>query len=263
MNRHYARQRPPEYFRWQYFETPLAAVSFGAFDGDCLVGHFGLQRKPMSPSGMIDQVMDIIIESDYRGGDLFFHLWEQARLAIGLSSPAMVLANPSGKRACLRSLGFLEVAEIESFVLRREELVLAHRPSEPKLRRRLVWERESFDWRFRRHPLFDYQIHQGEGAAVVVGKLFRSETQCQGDIVYFEGLPDSGLWTKACLGLFEHGAEQINCWAFPNTEEREVMMALGFQLDSPQNRYFCVKSDDAELLRAERWSLASADTEHF
>ncbi len=264
MNRHYERQRPVEYFHWQYFDYPLPVVAMGAFDGNRLVGHFGLQRKPMSPTGFIDQVMDIIIDADYRGGELFGRLFHEVKARMDTAAPSMVLANPAGIRACVRTLGFTQVAKIDSLVLRSLAMLDSTKTTDsPTQRHRLRLDGGLLRWRFLDHPIFEYHFHGQEDGALVVSKLFTLGDSCQGDLVFYQNQPALSLWRKTCLDLVERGATRINCWAFPGTSEREALLELGFELDAPQERYFGLKSDQPNLSEARAWNIVQADTEHF
>lgn len=263
MNRYYARQRPVEYFQWQYFDYPGRVSSFGAFAGDRLVGHFGLQRKPLSGGRWVDQVMDIIIDSEYRSSGLFRRLWDAVRADIGGDGSTLVLANADGKEACVRKLDFQQVAQLDALALTSDDLRDGYPGDIPTPRCRLLLDSALLDWRFRRHPLFDYRFHGDPGGSLVVTKMFVTEQSRQGDIVYFHGAPVADLWKEACLQLFAQGATQVNSWSFPGTAERSLMLEMGFQALPPQSRYLCLRTSDPDLCRAEKWNIAPADTEHF
>ena len=264
MNSHYARQRPLAYFQWQYFSSPLPVSTVGAFAGDRLVGHFGLQRKRLSDGRTIDQVADIIIDADYRGEGLFPRLWSAVCQGLGGEGPRMVLANPSGKEACVRKLHFQQVAQLDSLALTAGHLRdVVPEVAEASPRYRLVLDRELLDWRFRRHPLFEYRFFGEEDGSLLVTKMFHHEQVKEGDIVYFQGRPLPDLWRRACLELLAEGATQVNCWALPGTAERSLLLAMGFEATAPQPRFLCVSSDDSSLRQAEHWSIVQCDTEHF
>ena len=263
MNRYYARQRPVEYFLWQYFDYPWRVSSVGAFAGDRLVGHFGLQRKPLSGGQWIDQVMDIIIDGEYRSSGLFRRLWDAVRADIGSDGSTLVLANADGKDACVRKLAFQQVAQLDALALTSDDLREGRSGDIPTPRCRLLLDSDLLEWRFRRHPLFEYRFHGDPDGSLVVTKMFVTEQSRQGDIVYFHGPPSPDHWKEACLQLFAQGATQVNSWSFPGTAERSLMLKMGFRALPPQARYFCLRTSDLSLYRAERWNIAPADTEHF
>lgn len=264
MGRYHARRRGPEHFLWYYFETPVAAVATGAFEGDRLVGMFGLQRKPIhGGDGHIDQLCDLVVETDYRGHGLFRRLWEQACQYLDSGGPQCVIANPSGAAACVRKLGFEQLFQLDHLLLTAPPRAGEVRsPSQGKLFS-LTLTGEAADWRFRSHPQFVYEFFGDSPEEEVVVKLFRDpEGLLYGDIVRYR-LPRGGpLLAEACRHLFSQGCRVITCWALPHTPWRQPLLDLGFEARL-QERFFCVRTTEPELRVPENWHLMSADTEHF
>jgi len=274
MNSHYARQRKESYFHWQYFASAYPTAVAGAFDGETLIGMFGLQKRRLTGGAKAGQAIDMIVDPAWRGRGLFKALGEKAAEAFSDLDLFCVLPNSAGRAAVEKHFQWMTLTKINTWRLSR---VAKRQTQEGQARQRemnqleaFVYEPETLDWRFDRHPEFTYRrITSGADSSAMV-KVFTDKTagKTYGDIVNFYCADDRGLGPllgQACEYLFSQKVDAVMTWAMPHDYAAHMLPTLGFT-EEQQERYFCVKvlnSDYQHLTQFSRWRLVQSDAEHF
>ena len=118
MNKTYARKKTLEYFRWQFFGSPLKTVLMGAFLRDRLIGCFGLQCRRLNNDLTAGQAIDLIVDEEFRRQGIFSRLGKAATDYFK-DSPDFYfsLPNASGREALEGSLGYKTVLLIKTLEL--------------------------------------------------------------------------------------------------------------------------------------------------
>ena len=252
MNAEYARKKNEQYFRWQYSESYYPTVLFGSFEGDTLIGMFGLQKKLLSNGAAAGQALDLLMVPPWRGKGVFRKLAARALSHFTGLDLYCVFPNAAGKRACEKSLGWLTVAKINSLTVSRSQFTMNNLPplSQTTLQTPLTRFSHSdqfHHWRFDRNAEYAYQYVRHSSHAYAVTKLFVDPVQGTkyGDIVDMEyGDNDSStaqkLYIRACESLFMQGVDVITTWALPHTLLYHVAQSVGFAV-RPRERYFCTQ----------------------
>jgi hypothetical protein len=276
MNSQYARQKTPQYFRWQYFESYFPAVLMGAFADDSLVGMFGLQKKKLNNGLCIGQLIDLLIAPDWRKKGLFNQLADKAYGFYNDIEIFCVLPNLNGKNACEKSLGFKTIAKIDSLVLKDQGLNNDNSSDkstgDAKQSSLIAFEKndEYRKWRFDKNPEYKYDRVTGSCGAFSITKIFKDPVTGDqyGDIVEYEsentGLL-SELFHKTTEELFKTDIKNITTWALPHTEIFQILKNMGF-VESSQERYFCIKIFNESLEKLDNinnWHLTQSDAELY
>lgn len=287
MNRTYNRKQTIEYFKWQFFDSPLKSVLMGAFIKDRLVGSFGLQCRKLNNGLTGGQAIDLIIDEELRGRGVFRAL---AKEAIGQHSDSVdfyfSFTNPSGKEALCGSSGFKTVKIIRTLVLETLKLKVEDKPAEimetwdiPGVQDNskpadgwLYFLRDSVElkWRFGDNPDYKYAIIKADGDTFAVVKIFIDPLTGEniGDIVDFSYRFNDGLEGNLVYSAAEYlknkSVSGITCWpSYPDLAR--VLRTIGFE-ETDQERYFCVnalhKGQDY-LYEASKWCLVEADAEIY
>jgi hypothetical protein len=272
LNSQYNRKKNAEYFHWQYFESYYPTVSICAFDNDKLVGMFGLQKRTLATGEPIGQLIDLLIAPDWRRKGLFASLAEKAYSHFDGLDAFCVLPNLNGKNACEKSLGFKNIAKIDSLVLEKDSLHdslpdFSDLSASDSTLIRFDKNERLFKWRFNRNPEYEYEKITAGNDSFAIVKIFTDPVSGEkyGDIVEYgpvDSDPQSiaSLFLKAGKALFEKNAKSLTTWALPHTNLYKILIKLNFKA-FPQERYFCVKSTVSENIQD--WHLMQADTEVY
>jgi len=279
INAEYKRKKNENYFLWQYFISYYPAVLMGAFDGDTLVGMFGLQKKQLTNGAWAGQAMDLLIALAWRGKGLFKRMGDRALRNFDDLDLSCVFPNPQGKYACEQALGWTTIAKIDALCLSREEF------ERSKLKHGAL-ELSSLDsplisfhhtnayhaWRFEQSAEYIYQYVKIASNIYAVTKLFIDPVTGTryGDIVdmeYGTCQPEAvrELYIRACDSLFTQNVGSVTTWALPHTPLFRIAQTIGFAAN-PTERYFCVhilKKRYHILSSIMNWSFTQADCEMY
>jgi GNAT superfamily N-acetyltransferase len=272
MNAQYHIKKNEAYFYWQYFHSYQPSVSIGAFDGNRLIGIFGMQKRKLENGIYAGQAIDLLISPEYRGQGIFSKLGLKASEYFDDIGLLCVLPNKNGKEACEKSLGWKCITQINCFVshkiLKPEEHVIQGNSKE---RLRSFYSDQQFlEWRFDHHPYYQYRTIHLEPDVFIISKIFKDSIRdvIHGDIVDLY-CPKAALLPDLILHsnnvLFEQGVDSVYAWAMKHSYTHEILQTLDFQ-EFPQERYFCVKilnPDYDHLYDPAQWNLVPADTEFF
>lgn len=288
MNKTYARKKTIEYFKWQFFDSPLNTVLMGAFLEDKLIGCFGLQCRKLSNGLMGGQAIDLIIDKGFRGRGIFAELGKNALDFFGKSLDfGFVLPNISGRRAIEKSLGWKNIATIKTMVLPNIHLQydknsvtivtdwnnFTFEDNKKDQVEGLYFLRKSNElkWRFGRNTEYKYSAIKVDEAFAIVKVFVDPVTKERfGDVVDFscdikDDLLLKTLFCSAADYLKQRGIKKITTWAMPNTVLHKILEEIGF-VESNQERYFCLKAfkfKHGYLHDISNWFLVEGDAEIY
>jgi len=276
-NAQYARKKGDEYFLWQYFESAWPTVVICAEENGVVEGMFGLQRRELEEGIRVGQAIDLLITPRLRGKGVFAEMGRRASASFPDLGLLCVFPNLNGRNACVKSLGWQDIAKIDTLVLdatRELPGVVELGGSAGNVGRfaRFRWTAELRAWRLGRHPDHRYETVPGKAGAFAVTKLFQDPRtlRCFGDVVDLKApLADrvllADLFRRAVRHLAGKGVESVTTWALPHTPLYGVLSALGF-VPLSQERYFCVKAIDPALgylHNISSWHLNEIDAEIY
>lgn len=274
MNAEYGRDFDEDYFLWQYIESAYPSVSIGAFDEDELVGIFGLQKKELVSGEEVGQAIDLLIAPKWRGKGLFSRLGKMAISHFEGLQALCCLPNARGKTALENSLGWKTLGQINTWVYPYTPLEdKEHKPKRPLEKECLysfLYTPQIREWRYDRHPKYNYETIKLTSEEFAITKMFIDETSKRRykDIVDFScGPENSEVFEVLISQIIEQSSqdETITIWALPYTPLAPIVARLGFQEEN-RTRYFCLKvlSPKYEYLTDfSRWHFVQADMEFF
>ena len=276
-NAQYARKKTDDYFVWQYFESAWPTVVVCAEKNGVVEGIFGLQRRELEGGIPVGQAIDLLITPELRGKGVFAEMGRRAIAQFPELRILCVLPNLNGRNACIKSLGWQEVAKIDSLILNRNQqisvTIAASEPLVGALRPvRFDWTSNLRSWRYTCHHNYTYEIVNSSSEHFAVTKVFVDPLTHQqfGDIVDFHAPLDDysvlvDLFTSSVNSLAAKGVESITTWALPSTMHYNLLKAMGFK-STERERYFCVKILDQTLKHLydiSSWFLVQADAEIY
>lgn len=288
MNKTYTRKKAVEYFKWQFFDSPLKSVLMGAFLNYRLIGCFGLQCRKLNNGLIGGQAIDLIIDKEFRGRGIFPILGKKAlHLFKKDLNFGFVLPNIAGRKACEKALRWENIVTTKTMML----MEFRSRDNNNRVRITENWNDFAFEgnrkgpteflyflrgknelkWRFGENPEYKYSVVKMDDSFAIV-KVFVDPITKK----YFGDIVDFGYDTEnICLikKLFcsvvdyfrRRDIKKITVWAMPNTVLHGVLEEIGF-MESEQERYFCVKafrSDYKYLRNAGDWLLVEGDVEIY
>ena len=277
-NTQYVRKKNDDYFIWQYFECAWpTAVICAEVDGR-VEGMFGLQRRELDGGIPIGQAIDLLITPAMRGKGVFAEMGKRAISHFPELRILCVLPNLNGRNACVKSLGWSEVAKVDALILNVTQQLPRDLPFHKLLLGitkhpvHFCWTAELRKWRYVHHPDYNYEIVNGNTGCFAVTKVFTDPITNRrfGDIVDFQAPFDDpvllfDVFSKSITCLLDKGVENITTWALPSTLLYNILKAMEFK-SVPQERYFCVKVLDQNLEHLydiSSWSLVEADAEIY
>lgn len=116
-NVQYARKQTPEYFEWQFFSSYYPTICVAAWDNSRLVGMFGVQKRILTDGIICGHLIDLLIDAKYRGQGIFSRLCDYATTCFPDLQALTVLANLSGKNACVKSLGMTNITKLDDLIV--------------------------------------------------------------------------------------------------------------------------------------------------
>lgn len=292
----YKRRVDEAYYRWQFFDTPFpSTLSFAVAPDGELLGCYGMQVLRCEPAGKpAAWARDIMIVPRLQGRGLFRVLAGHAARGVLPYGPValLIMANQRSERAHVGGLGWRLVRELVDF-----ESGPA-RPERPKLEltscgvgnleelaevdarggadrdlTRSARSPEFLDWRFRRNPLYSYDLMLARGEGRANGYLaLKSFTDPASGAVFGDVVDvassgaDFGDLLEAARAYFRaRGIGRVSTWLQTNTALDAAGAALGFTATG-RRRYFCARvldADHAHLADGGRWRITMADAEIY
>lgn len=281
MNSQYMRKKDDSYFLWQYFDAYFPTVLMCALYKQRIIGMFGIQKRTLRNGDVIGQAIDMLIEASWRGKGLFIELGKRSFEYFSNLNALCVFPNLNGNQAVVKSLGFQNIARVNSVIIQSQNIKANNNTAENKdsyddtaqnSMLQFYYDYEICNWRFQRNPVYNYfnvQLPSGEYATT---KEFTDPVTKKkyGDIVDFECDLNNQtllneLFYKASMHLKNQGAESITTWALPDTLLNKIIKGLGFK-EMKQERFFCVKVLQDEynyLYDLKKWHLVQADSEIY
>ena len=287
-NRNYNRRKDTGYYKWQFFSAPFDTTLLGAFDGETLVGCFGLQCKKLSNGLVGGFALDLIVDKKYRGLGIFRKMGSEVlNRYSGSIDFGFALSNMNGRMAEEKGLGWKNIYTIRTLLFSGNMEMPAGKP--PRLCNDSVsyeWEanRKEFErclyfikekgelaWRFGNNPEYSYSVI-ADGNGYVVVKLFVDPATDHrfGDIVDF-GIKkfDRGkttrLFQSAVSYLNTLGIERVTAWAMPFSVSYSILKTIGFE-ETDHVRYFQVgtyREKHDSLYDINNWFLVESDAEIY
>ena len=288
MNKAYTRKKTLEYFKWQFFDTPLNTTLFGAYLADRLIGFFCFQCRRLNNGLICGQAIDLLVEKKYRGKGIFTRLGQEAmKLVSDKIDFAFVFPNVNGRMATEKGLNWKHIANIKTLMLRDfynldcdGDVAIIEKWDDTKIKNNekdikdcvyfLRGKKELF-WRFAENPEHSYTIVNGEVGYVMV-KIFIDPLTGDkfGDIVDFSFSKFNNellrkLFLQAISYLKGQGVMSVTVWAIPNTQIFLILKEIGFS-ETNQERYFYGKvfRDGLDYLyNIKNWFVVESDTEIY
>jgi hypothetical protein len=295
----YARKVNERYYRWQFFESPCpSGLAVATLADGTWVGCYGFHILPATnlPSP-ISWSLDIMVAPAFQGQGLFGRLAAFAAAASATFNPAAscVMANAKCDRAHVRTLGWKQVAGIQTFTRGTTDLPEAApafvsssyallNPRQlafvaSRCRAPLVQQARSeryLCWRFAQNPWHAYSmVIVSRNSAPVAGAVLKtfkdpiSGVSC-GDIVDVvwsreETAPLREILLAALRHFRDAGITTANAWLQTNTLLDAVGTSLGFVPSSQTRHFSCsVRAPEfAGLELSSNWSLTMAAAEIF
>jgi hypothetical protein len=270
INNQYARKKTVKYFFWQYFDSPLPSFSMTAWNGNELIGMFGVQQKILSDKTKAVQFIDLLIKKEWRGKGIFRELSLRAFALFPEAELFFVLPNKNGKDAC-EKLGLRTIAKIDTLIFRGKPKKPARKtPDKAGKYLHIVKKSADIKWRFKENPDYTYEkisIAKNGNAQIKVFTDPVSGTK-YGDIVDVTVKKSDAyinVVKKALAHFQKNNIGEVTIWAFPHTEMYPKLLNEGF-IPVPQERYFCINVLDKKhknLYNIKMWDLQESDTEFF
>lgn len=277
MNSEYTRKKTKQYFIWQFFESVYPTVLMTASVGNRIIGMFGLQKRMLNNGTVVGQVIDMLIDKKWRGKGLFSMIANKALEFFDDLDLLVVLPNRNGKFAVQKSLGWKCISKIDTLSLEANKIkggiyIKYSDNSEYNDLYSFEYNTEILQWRFDKHPLFDYNYTSIDNGDFSVTKVFEDPVSKKriGDIVYLRSdgnnlLYIDNLLRKTIQALVRESIDSVTTWALPHTSLYQVARSIGFK-EVPQERYYCIKTLSSELSHLENidnWHLIQADAEIY
>jgi GNAT superfamily N-acetyltransferase len=276
-NSNYKRKTSQEYFQWQFLDGPFPSKLFVAIERDQFIGFFGVKIMPTNSEMPAGFTVDLLIHDDWRKRGIAFLLEAEVRKYCEAKGVAFLAALPNAfGHAAFKALGWASIAKIDTLVHsshskdQGQSVVPATLPGEFGAKKLFQFQKNEdyLNWRFNRHPIYQYnKIDDGKGSYAVT-KLFTDiDGRKFGDIVYLHG---NGSAKRELLKMALDKMESINVrettlWALKHTQTYFDAVQINF-IPVEQERYFCVRPFGVEnnlLLDVTNWELSECDSEIY
>lgn len=275
-NIYYKRKTSKAYFNWQFFESPFASALFMAFDGDKLIGYYGIKIYPLTNNSNAGFAIDFLIDETHRKKGIAFLLDEQVIQFCNENKAGCLTALPNAfGNAAFKALGFKSIIKVDTLLLDTlnrpvgyvEPLIIAN---ENGLQIGFKKDESFRHWRFDLNPLYKYKKVSLNDNCFAITKIFTDPVSKEsfGDIVdiHFDSLNIAfRLVDKVVAEMVLQNVKAITIWALPHTHLYNGLTTKGF-LKQTQERYFCVKPLTPEfenLASVQLWNLVEADAEIY
>lgn len=277
-NTYYTRKTSSSYFYWQFFECPFPSTLFMVFDGNILIGFFGVKIYPLNNNSNAGFAVDFLIDKIYRNKGIAFLLYEHViefcaeNKATCLTALPNVFGNSAFKSLGFKSLGRIDTLEIDIFKKNKKIdcIETAINTNEKRLHIGFKKDEHYRMWRFKLNPLYIYKKITLEDNCFCMTKIFTDPVTklSFGDIVdiQFECITEvSRLVDMVINEMFLQNIKTLTIWALPHTLLYKILIEKGF-MNQIQERYFCLKIIDTQfevLNNIQLWNLVQADCEIY
>ena len=276
-----------DFFVWQCFESVFHVALMGVFQGERLLGFFGIQKRELTNNAVCGQASWLNMSPQIRGKGFFQRLGELAINYFDDLDALFVFANKYAKEPCEHSFGFRTISTIKMMVYTPQENSdscgtkwqpvnlqtsfpeISNKPQDvfmfkapPKYRL----------WRYAKNPIYSYYVVSLNSGEYAIAKIFCDPVSGKkyGDIVDFEcDLDDRDklmmLFRGACHFLRKEKAIKVTTWATQGTVLRSVTEEIGF-LESGHECFFGVKvlnPNYERLYDISGWRLVQADATNY
>lgn len=275
-NTYYKRKTNKAYFNWQFFESPFSSALFMAFDGDKLIGYYGIKIYPLTNNSNAGFAIDFLIDESYRKKGIAFLLDEQVNEFCKENKASCLTALPNAfGNAAFKALGYKSIQKINSLVLdidieyiKNLDLFddVYNEVSQISFKKDEAYRL----WRFDHNPLYNYKYVNLDTDCFGITKIFQdpNSNQSYGDIVDFQSncINESILLIdKIITEMVKDNIKTITIWSLEHLPLYSVLNKMGF-INQAHERYFCVKPLNPEyqnLTCINNWSLVQADAEIY
>ena len=287
LNPMYRLKRSKEFLIWQCFKNINPTVLMGAFDGDVIIGMFGIQKRILTNGAVCGQGSWINIRPEYRGRGYFAILGELAIRHFSDLDIVCVFANHSAKTPLEKSLKFqtnnpiylLINDNLHRFDANNSKCIPIDKETRFECANRIearnvgfVYFEEYRRWRYAFNPMYSYWLILLETGDFAVVKKFQDPDSgiIWGDIVDFEfSLTDHKRFYELFQAVLSHltrlGATRATFWTLPEMAWRQVIQNLGFK-KSDHKTFFSllvINQKFEYLYDFDLWNLRQADATNF
>ena len=247
----YRLKRSKEFLIWQCFENINPTVLVGAFDGEAMIGMFGIQKRNLTNGVICGQGSWLNISPVYNGKGYFRKLGELAIKHFPDLDVVCVFGNHRAKTPLEKSLKFQTIGTIDLLVnndlhrfdTNESECVPIGRETRFDFMDQFenknvgfVYTQAYRVWRYSLNPMYSYWIVRLQTGEFGIIKKFHEPDSgtVWGDIVDIEYNPKDqvGLLTlmrEILSHLYRLGAVKATIWALPEMTLRKVVVGLGFK----------------------------------
>ena len=117
MNSQYARKKNQDYFVWQYFQSYYPTTLMCAVNNDKVIAMLGMQQRILINGAKIAQLIDILVDKEWRGRGIFKQLAQKAIQDFNEVDLLCSFCNQNGKLACEKQMNFTTLAKIDQMSL--------------------------------------------------------------------------------------------------------------------------------------------------
>jgi ribosomal protein S18 acetylase RimI-like enzyme len=266
----FGRKKQGAYFEWQYFEAPSFCRIFVVRHCGEIVATMGVQKR-MFRSGLTGaQLLDMIVVPSRRGAGIAKELAEHALRAAGEVDIQLAVPNRIGKEVFCKALGFSVIGKIPALIGDPDKLIHPgnvslenHSSQQPD---NLSFDSDELNWRFSRHPDFEY-VSLGEySLGPVFAKVFLDPRTGERylDVVSHVAHFELDEVIRKGLEVFS-SIDVLHLWANPVSETYSYALKMGFRRIE-QERYLVarVMTERANrLLEFSEWNVCAGDAEYM
>lgn len=272
-NTYYKRKTTIDYFKWQFFDCPLPSALYMAFEGNILVGYYGIKKCLLSNTINAGFAVDFLIDEPYRKKGIAYLLEAEIVNFCQNNGIAVLTALPNTYgNAAFKALDWKSVSKIDTLIWTQENnLPTIEIPNHVDNLVSFSKDTPYKNWRFNENPMYNYEEIKLENNISAITKLFIDPVtqEIYGDLVHITNTNDTShlctLILKVLSEMKNKNLKNITAWALPHTMLYNLLLNLGFKNVS-QERYFCVKVFDANfdyLYQISNWNLEECDAEIF
>ena len=245
----YAIKRSEAFYAWYFLDSAIESELYCAYDNDILVGMLGIHSRRLSNSLNCGHIVGINVAPEYAGKGAFISLAVHVSDLLERFDLLCMFANESAIVPCQYYFR-MKFDGLYTFVKELDGAIdfngaFDAQPILPKTtftvtedddRRIRFQHSEQFrQWRFGRHPLFQYTKVECDSGDFAIVKTFTDVATgvTYGDIVDLE-YPRSQterlnvLLQAACYYLCHAGAHKVTLWATPDSRLRSVALQYDF-----------------------------------
>jgi len=274
-NKHYKRKTNIDYYNWQFFKSSLLSKLFMAYEGQELIGIYGIKISSITSNAKIGFAVDFLIDEAHRKKGIAFLLEGAVQKFCFDNDVSIIAALPNiyGNSA-FKSMGWKSLAKIDTLLLKNSDFVkfdstvnISCTEKETSLIS-FVKDKKYCFWRFDQHPFYKYEsIIINKDVFAVIKKFEDSLTGAiVGDIVDIKYTIEEfdNLFEKVMDKMIKMKINAVSTWALPHTKLYQLLLEKGFE-SVAQERFFCIKyfGDNPVYFNIENWNIVQIDAEIF